>query len=378
MLNKKTKQGFCEAKNKKCTYMKGEHASEEREIAQASSNDATPSMFGWQFQVSAAIAMMLEDLENNVRIKVEGKTEDIEITKNDGGKIYAQSKAMVRPFAPNIDNASEYNSNSRHHLKKAITSLAKAYNKLSAVDKEHVLGMEYVSNIQYPFGTSSNKPWRDKARYKHNELSEVEKSLYPEKIDGMSEQFLSLLSFSVIRYEDVEDWKTQQYEILSLVREFLSKLQIDSSHASEYLTCMQSICNFNAGTRKWDLSKGDFIWPAIVKKMEFSPSYFDEYEGDCILDEDDIRTSYKEVIDEFTYKLPMCLKIIHEYSQYRADTNIEKERRRLFAKHYGKILADSELEAIPEDARIIVGEYIVWNTIKSRNVFKNAHDKFLK
>ena len=45
--------------------------------------NASASAFGWDFQVNAAILLMLENIEKAEKIRVEGKDEDIEITLND-------------------------------------------------------------------------------------------------------------------------------------------------------------------------------------------------------------------------------------------------------------------------------------------------------
>ena len=47
-----------------------------------SNSNASASAFGWDFQANAAILLMLENIENAKSIKVEGRTEDIEITLN--------------------------------------------------------------------------------------------------------------------------------------------------------------------------------------------------------------------------------------------------------------------------------------------------------
>lgn len=59
--------------------------------------NASDSIFGWDFQINAAIVLILEDIENVQKIRVEGRTEDIEITLNDGSFIFSQAKALADP-----------------------------------------------------------------------------------------------------------------------------------------------------------------------------------------------------------------------------------------------------------------------------------------
>ena len=41
--------------------------------------NATPSSFGWDFQINAAIVLMLENIKTIKSVRVEGKKEDIEL-----------------------------------------------------------------------------------------------------------------------------------------------------------------------------------------------------------------------------------------------------------------------------------------------------------
>lgn len=52
--------------------------------------------FGWDFQHNAGIMIMLMNIKDAKSIKIEGKSEDIEITLRNGHKIYAQAKSVVR------------------------------------------------------------------------------------------------------------------------------------------------------------------------------------------------------------------------------------------------------------------------------------------
>src|SRR5665648_485604 len=61
------------------------------------SSNAMPSAFGWEFQSNAAIMLMLKNIEKASKVKVEGQTEDVEITYADGKMLMSQVKAVVKP-----------------------------------------------------------------------------------------------------------------------------------------------------------------------------------------------------------------------------------------------------------------------------------------
>ena len=62
-----------------------------------SDRNASASAFGWDFQANSAMLLMLENIREAKRVRVEGSDEDIEITLDDHTKIYAQAKAVEKP-----------------------------------------------------------------------------------------------------------------------------------------------------------------------------------------------------------------------------------------------------------------------------------------
>ncbi len=61
------------------------------------SSNASAFAFGWDFQSNVAIMLMLKNMERASKIKVEGQTEDVEITLADGKMLMSQVKAVATP-----------------------------------------------------------------------------------------------------------------------------------------------------------------------------------------------------------------------------------------------------------------------------------------
>lgn len=57
--------------------------------------NASPSAYGWVFQVGAGITLMLDNVKDFTYMKMEGKSDDIELTLPTG-KIYAQAKSVTQ------------------------------------------------------------------------------------------------------------------------------------------------------------------------------------------------------------------------------------------------------------------------------------------
>lgn len=77
---------------------------------------ANAVLFGFDFQINAAIILMLENIKDLQSVRLESKNEDIELTLANGQKILAQAKA--------VEKSSSDFSHVRENLKKALISLS--------------------------------------------------------------------------------------------------------------------------------------------------------------------------------------------------------------------------------------------------------------
>lgn len=105
------------------------------------SRKADAVVFGFDFQINAAIVLMLEHIKELHSLRLEGNDEDIELTLQDNTKIFAQAKAVV--------NSSFDFANVRKNLKKALTSLSE--------------GSRQPNVRQLIFITNSPNPFKDEA-----------------------------------------------------------------------------------------------------------------------------------------------------------------------------------------------------------------------
>lgn len=102
---------------------------------------ANGSANGWIFQVSAGIVLTLRNIRDFDKIKIEGKTEDIELIFTNGKGLFAQAKSVL-----DINDTN----NNIAYLKKALHSLEK-------IDDNNFRLM-YITNIRNPLsgGTKNN------------------------------------------------------------------------------------------------------------------------------------------------------------------------------------------------------------------------------
>ena len=95
------------------------------------SRRADAVVFGFDFQVNAAIVLFLENIEDVEKICLEGNYEDIELELSSGKMILAQAKA--------VEKASSDFVNVRKNLKKALTSLSEAGERVDAKELIEIL-----------------------------------------------------------------------------------------------------------------------------------------------------------------------------------------------------------------------------------------------
>ncbi len=62
----------------------------------ANNTNASPRVFGFDFQVNATIFLLLDNIKELKAIRMEGASEDIELTMNNGSQIMAQAKGIIK------------------------------------------------------------------------------------------------------------------------------------------------------------------------------------------------------------------------------------------------------------------------------------------
>lgn len=104
--------------------------------------NATPTNFGFQYQINVAIYFMFAYLKELKSLRVEGQKEDVEIQLKNNKKFMVQAKSQTRDLYNNSGNSTK--------LKKALIGLAES-------DREDVEYMFYASNMLNPLNSDSNE-----------------------------------------------------------------------------------------------------------------------------------------------------------------------------------------------------------------------------
>ena len=272
-------------------------------IIKKTSSNASASLAGWDFQINAAIVLLMLNLKEAKAVKVEGGIEDIEITLNDNSKIYSQAKHVVEP-----DNYSTV----RCHLINALRTLN------TASLEDNINQLIYVTNSPNPFSEQSTMPFFiSRTELEYEELPQKCKvkiikimSEYDYNDLKLNKLFVHIIPF----YGKKEDNK---YKVVrSVVEETLAKLDIHSAGVIyKILHIWQRYFFQNATEELIDviLSKRELLWALIVILMEESDSI--KYKIDY--SEDDlqfVKNRYVELINYQTLNFELITRVLSDYN----------------------------------------------------------------
>lgn len=263
--------------------------------------NASESAFGWDFQANSAILLMLENIKDAKRVRVEGADEDIEITLKDQSKIYAQAKSVARPddYSHVIDKLSD-----------ALETLS-----LAAKNGDGSL-FTYVTNSPNPFNNQKTMAYfTERTHLEFDELPDVAQKKINEIVQkkGYSDLDLHKLDVRVIPFYG-NDLKNRYKEIQACVNEFLGEVNIDGAGINtEIMGIWQKNLFQNATQTNTDISisKEKMIWPLIV--LVIDRSIANEYKKDFDEDEiEEIERKYKLIINQNTMSYDMISRVMSD------------------------------------------------------------------
>ena len=330
------------------------------------SSNASSSAFGWQFQVNAGIFLMLENIKNAIRLKIEGESEDIEIRLDDESIILAQAKSFVDPEDSCVSAK----------LRKGLKTLKAASNKHKNSKK-----LIYISNAIRPITARGNAHrFCDFSYIRYKDLYKNEKNIVDKYIKehGYEQEEIDKIYFYGLPYHG-EESPTRHKEMYLAIRQFTDGIQgLDVKH-QRILEKLQVICNYNTTERSANISKADFVWPLIVLTLEFGTMDSENLEkDDC--DAASIRrieTVYNDLITTMSEKFSFATKVICDYiTRYngRFSSSDQKDFIENCWMNYSQHLS---VESIAEDEyeyEMLI-KLIIKRIVHTRNVISSIKTK---
>lgn len=274
-----------------------------------SDRNASSSAFGWDFQANSAMLLMLENIREAKRVRVEGSDEDIEITLDDHTKIYAQAKAVEKP-----DDTSH-----------VIDKLTKALETLSDAAKNgDGSQFTYMTNSSNPFNNQRTVSYfTGRTHLGFDELPDQAQKRIKDIItkNGFADLDVHKLDIRVIPFYG-NDLKNRYKEIQACVNEFLATVNVDLPGVNaEIMEIWQRDLFLNAtqSDTAISVSKEKMIWRLIVLVVDKTAA--NEYKKDFDDDEiSEIERKYKLIINQNTMSYEIISRILSDYRKIKGSS----------------------------------------------------------
>ena len=345
-----------------CAKYKQNKSTDVTQYEGGTDRSAHATMFGFDFQVNAAIVLMLENIREMTHLRLESKNEDIDLTLNDGSHILAQAKS--------IERSSEDFSNVLGNLKHSLMTLSEGANRVNAnkliliTNSPAPLGKRASGSVFYGH---SHRYYSDLPKIARDKIRTTLSKLPPSVPKLDLEKFV----IHVIPFET--DDELERYKVVKQVmNDFIGSLHLSVTISTTELHTIWNSSIFKNGTKKCDcikLSKSEIIWPLIVVITNVNSINEKDYE-ELIGDVD--REVYDEVIERYTDVINACCdkfefvtKVISDYSTFNIKCSA-KERHRLFIKDNWSSFK-SEFEVISdEETKCALIKVILFNVLRNR------------
>jgi len=316
--------------------------------------NASPAAYGWCFQVGAGISLMLDYIKDFSRLKMEGASDDIELTLTEGKKLYAQAKSVTQ--------MGEQRSASTV-LKKALETLKDDTNN------GDVFKLVYITNINNPLSSKTASAFSFGASYDFPILTAADQKTITDKAgaDFPTDKF----QLQIINFFGEGDNKFQK--IKEKIEEFLRVAISDISYSKPLLNSWFETFMVNAADKpdkekKVDLTKRQVIFPviAVVIDPPISDAEFNkvsDYENYA-----EIAQEFRKVIYESTCDYEFIAQVLGDYLDKRktiADTTnykytFTKDEWQNYEKEFASITNAEKRQAL---VKILLLTIITRNSI---------------
>lgn len=325
------------------------------------SSNASASAFGWEFQSNAAIMLMLKNIERASKVKVEGNTEDVEITFADGKMLMSQAKAVMNP-------------NDYSHVKEKLEAGLRTLN--AAAKLTEVEQLVFVTNSPNPFNNSTTmyKFSSPLNTVPFSELPTASQQIICDICSSKGYDFdKALLSVCVMQFhgEKVDE----RYKVLStLTAEFLNNLGICKISTNQLLTLWQHAFTVNASQKTTSITKKSMVWPIIAIHCEVG-------EDDAVIEDYDecdvfeILQKYRGVINNNSESFEFLSVVLSDYNEFHSELKSKERMQKFIAENWQNYKNSFDLKSANKLTEEMVIRLTVSNVIRCRKVIAEIKGK---
>lgn len=323
-------------------------------------SNASPEMFGFDFQINATIFLLLDNIKEVKAVRMEGASEDIELTMNDGNQIMAQAKGVVK-------GSSDF-SNVRRNLQKAIGTL-------SAADNKFVDQLILITNSKNPLNEDSSKGffYGPPTVVGYTDLSDEAKKVIDDIVERLDISF-DKNKFQIYYFMfETDNMRTRYAVIEEKVRDFINQLNLGQILSATELMHIWQNDIFHNGSQTdttINVSKKEIVWPVIALTLDkhMPAEYIEDYDQGLI---NEVTAQYSNLINFITERYDLITKILFDYNSYNYNLPI-KERTRTFIKDkWQEYISVFSLESLDTEVQEAVAKVILAKVIQQRYLINN-------
>lgn len=326
----------------------------------ANNSNASPEVFGFDFQVNATIFLLLDNIKELKTIRMEGASEDIELTMNNGSQIMAQAKGIVK-------GSSDF-SNVRRNLKKAIETL-------SSADNKSVEQLILITNSKNPLKEDTSKSffYGPPVAVGYNDLSEEAKKVIDTIVEQLDVPF-DKNKFQIYYFMfETDNLRTRYAVIAEKVKDFINQLNLGRVlSATELLQVWQNDLFHNGSQTDTTikLSKKEIVWPVIVLTLgkQVPSEYIEDYDQGFI---NEITAQYSYIINTISEQYNTITKIIFDYNSSNYNLSMKERARKFVADKWKDYISVFSFESLNEEVQEAVTKVILAKVIQQRYLIDN-------
>lgn len=332
----------------------------------ANNSNASPEVFGFDFQVNATIFLLLDNIKEIKEVRMEGASEDIELTMNDGSQIMAQAKGIVK-------GSSDF-SNVRRNLQKAIGTL-------SSADNKSVERLILITNSKNPLKEDSSKSffYGPPVAVGYNDLSDEAKKVIDNIVDRLN-ILLDKNKFYIYYFMfETDNLKTRYAVIEEKVKDFINHLSLGQILSAKELMDTWQNNLFHNGSQTdvtIKLSKKEIVWPVIVLTLgkQLPTEYIEDYDQGFI---NEITTQYSYLVNAVTERYDLITKILFDYNSLNCILPMRERARKFIADKWKDYISVFSFETLVEEVQEAVTKVILAKVIQQRYLIDNISREVL-
>lgn len=322
------------------------------------SRRANSVLFGFDFQVNAAIILLLENIMDLKSLRLEGNFEDIELELSTGEYILAQAKS--------IEKSSVDFRNVRANLNKALNSLSDGAKKTNA--KQLIL----ITNSPNPLNEDASKNlFLGRAQREYATLPDSSKHLIDNYLRKIKHPLdTNKFTIQILPFET--DIDAERYKIVrQAIDDFVGGLSLNIVGIGKKLIDAWHNDIFKNGSKKdatIKLKKSDIIWPIMVFATDverIDDKFADIFDANLY---EDIIYKYKDLINSCCERCEFFIKILCDYQAFTTTKKISEKCIDFALTQWSNYKSDFQIENVDEETTKGLIQIILYSIVRNCRV----------